>query len=115
MIVTPLGPVYIYAATLHRVLDGDTAELNVDLGFRVWGRLLIRLRGYSCPELREIGGPEAAVAARTWMSGRKLLIQSYKDQQTFAQWVADVWVFTDHWEALGDLLVSGGHATVTAA
>ena len=67
----PTGPAYIYKAKLHRVIDGDTYELMVDLGFRVMSRLTVRLNGYSCPELREPKGKEAARSVIVWRHGRK--------------------------------------------
>lgn len=106
----PTGPVYIYRATAYRVIDGDTWELDVDLGFRVSVRLMCRLQGYSCPELSEVGGPEAALAVKELLTGRALLIRSYKDRQSFARWVVDVFVWTTAWASVGELLVEGGHA-----
>lgn len=107
---TPDGPAYIYRATLARVVDGDTWELQCDAGFRVYVRLMVRLRGYSCPELNEPGGPESAEAASQLMAGRSLLLQSYRDRVSFARWIADVWVLTDTWESVGERLVASGHA-----
>jgi micrococcal nuclease len=103
------GPVYIYRATLYRVVDGDTYELQVDLGFRCYARLMIRLRDYACPELRELGGQAAATYATELLTGAQLLVQSYKDQQSFARWVADVWL--PDGLSVGQLLVAAGHAT----
>lgn len=106
----PTGPAYIYRAQLFRVIDGDSWELSVDAGFRVSIRLMCRLQGYSCPELREAGGTEAALAAAALLAGRQLLVRSYKDRQTFARWVADVWVLAETWQSVGELLVAQGHA-----
>lgn len=106
----PTGPSYIYRGTLHRVVDGDSYEIQCDLGFRTYSRVMMRLVGYSCPELREVGGPEAADAAERLLSGRALLLQSYKDRQSFARWLVELYVFTNQWESVGELLVAGGHA-----
>lgn len=42
---------YTYNATVLRVVDGDTVELNIDLGFRMWMRANCRLYGVNTPEL----------------------------------------------------------------
>lgn len=43
---------YVYAATVRRVMDGDTLELDVDLGFHVIARQSIRMEGGDAAELR---------------------------------------------------------------
>ena len=43
---------YRYVATLLRVVDGDTIDLDVDLGFDVHQRMRIRLMDVDTPEVR---------------------------------------------------------------
>lgn len=44
---------YEYKATLARVVDGDTVDLNIDLGFNVWlNKTRVRLIGVDTPEKR---------------------------------------------------------------
>lgn len=43
---------YTYAATVVRWIDGDTVELDVDLGFQITKRERFRLHGVDTPELR---------------------------------------------------------------
>ena len=43
---------YEYNATCLRVIDGDTLEARVDLGFYVWVERTLRLRGVNTPEIR---------------------------------------------------------------
>jgi micrococcal nuclease len=44
---------YEYRATLDRVVDGDTVDLNIDLGFHVWfNSTRVRLRRVDTPEKR---------------------------------------------------------------
>ena len=103
---------YRYRATVVKAHDGDTYELNVDLGFRVYARLMVRLHGYSCPELNQPDGVAARDAAiGLCAAAKQIVIQSYKDQQSFARWVADVYVDGEH---LGELLLRRGLAVVGA-
>lgn len=46
---------YQYRATLHRVVDGDTVDVCVDLGFHLVQTMRLRLNGVNTPEVR---GPE---------------------------------------------------------
>ena len=55
--------IYIYKAELVRVVDGDTVELMIDLGFSQFTRQTMRLYGIDAPELRT----EAGKAAKAWL------------------------------------------------
>ena len=49
----PPKPRYEYrVATVDRVVDGDTVDLTVDLGFEIFHRCRVRLAGVNCPETR---------------------------------------------------------------
>lgn len=48
---------YQYAAKCIRVIDGDTLDLDVDLGFDIHFQLRVRLLGVNTPET---SGPKAA-------------------------------------------------------
>jgi len=43
---------YTYKAKLDRVVDGDTLDAIVDLGFDTWKQVRIRLVGLNAPESR---------------------------------------------------------------
>lgn len=45
---------YEYFAEVHRVVDGDTAELTIDLGFDIClGPKLVRFHGINAPEIHD--------------------------------------------------------------
>jgi len=44
--------VYEYQAKLLRVVDGDTIDATIDLGFDVWVKKRVRLYGIDAPESR---------------------------------------------------------------
>lgn len=43
---------YTYKAKAIRVVDGDTIEASIDLGFDVWISIKVRLDGINTPESR---------------------------------------------------------------
>lgn len=43
---------YVYEAVCQRVVDGDTVDAMVDLGFSVWKKVRVRLHGINTPESR---------------------------------------------------------------
>lgn len=50
---------YIYRAKLVRCVDGDTADLEVDLGFHLTAKIRCRLTGVNTPERGRAGYKEA--------------------------------------------------------
>ena len=55
--------IYIYKASLIRVVDGDTVDLIIDLGFDTSRHERFRLYGIDAPELNTLAGK----AAKTWL------------------------------------------------
>lgn len=58
---------YKYACKLHRVVDGDTLDINLDLGFHVWKRERIRLYGIDTPEIFGPNATEEGKAAKAFV------------------------------------------------
>jgi micrococcal nuclease len=57
--------IYIYKAELIRVVDGDTVELMIDLGFDTSRKERFRLYGIDAPEMNTAEGKEA----KAWLIG----------------------------------------------
>lgn len=45
---------YEYKATLNRIIDGDTIDVNIDLGFGIQIKQRVRLHGINTPETRTL-------------------------------------------------------------
>jgi micrococcal nuclease len=108
---------YHYAATLVRVIDGDTLVVDLDLGLRTWVRdVHLRLLGINCPELPTVAGREARQATMSWLSsvsefGTFYVITDKDRTEKYGRWLATVYSdasFTG--EPLNHWLVSAGHA-----
>jgi micrococcal nuclease len=87
---------YVYAARCVQVIDGDTLDLDIDLGMYFRATKRVRLKGIDTPELRG-KDKERAVAARTevtiWTDGVELLIRTELDEtDKYGRLLADVWV-----------------------
>lgn len=61
-----INKVYTYKAKLVRVIDGDTIDAEIDLGFNVLMRQRIRLYGINTPEsrTRDLEEKERGLAAK---------------------------------------------------
>jgi micrococcal nuclease len=74
---------YDYGCTVTRVIDGDTVEAEVDLGFHLQQRMTIRLLGINAPEMT---GPtkEQGQAAKTHlaalMGSKRLTLHTLLDK-----------------------------------
>lgn len=47
-----ISSLYVYSLSNIRVIDGDTIDADIDLGFRITVRKRIRLYGINAPEIR---------------------------------------------------------------
>lgn len=47
-----MSNLYTYKAKLNRVVDGDTIDVSVDLGFDTWKKVRVRMMGINAPESR---------------------------------------------------------------
>lgn len=105
---------YEYRAKVIRVVDGDTVEVDVDLGFQIHTKMMLRLYGINAPEMK---GPSRAAgqAAKTFL---KDLIQQYNGvlqvrtlqdaQEKYGRYLAYL-VFPDEVIA-NQVMVQTGHA-----
>ena len=61
---------YYYAVEILRVVDGDTVDVRIDLGFDVWHKCRVRLMGINAPESRTRDKEEKkrGLAAKEWLS-----------------------------------------------
>ena len=73
---------FIYNCTLDRVVDGDTIDVHIDLGFGVWlHKQRVRLAGIDTPESRTRNLTEkalglAAKARLQELCGEQLMVKS---------------------------------------
>ena len=72
---------YTYKAKLMRVVDGDTVDAEIDLGFGVFMKQRIRLYGINTPEsrTRDLEEKERGLAAKarpTELLGKESLVET---------------------------------------
>lgn len=79
-----------YQAVAVRVVDGDTLDVIIDLGFRIEIRQRVRLFGIDTPER---GQPKATAATQTLsdlvlVGSPALTIRSVKPHDKYGRWLA---------------------------
>jgi len=93
---------YEYRAKLLKVIDGDTVDLDIDLGFDVHlNPMRFRLAGINAPEKNAKNALEraAALAATTaleaMLKDAPLVVKTEKDsQEKYGRYLANIWVRT---------------------
>jgi micrococcal nuclease len=90
----------IYRARCTNVVDGDTVDLTVDLGFHVYAAVRFRLLGINAPEMRAKDSATRALAQKAkeqmaaWLlivGDWPLLVSSMKpDTDDFGRWLARI-------------------------
>ena len=88
---------YIRDAELVRLIDGDTAVLNVDLGFDIWAKKTVRLLGVDTPEVRgveSLAGKYVVRQLEGLLNGQsKMVLDSQQfDSGKFGRCLGRIWL-----------------------
>jgi micrococcal nuclease len=109
---------WTYKARVVHIVDGDTFDLRVDLGFYIYHQIRVRLRGVDTPEVFGPNAvPEGKIVSqyvRDLIEGEDVIVTTYKSKPTtFGRWEADVQYINGEGELkqLGEHLVDRGFAT----
>ncbi|WP_449065010.1 hypothetical protein [Planomonospora algeriensis] len=106
----------MYAAAVAKVVDADTLDLLVDLGFGVSTRVRARLADVYAPELATPEGQEAAAFTRSWVeeNGPEFLVRTFRDRkERYGRYLAAVEP-AGGGPRLDEALLVAGHATTQA-
>ncbi len=115
---------YIYRAKLDRVVDGDTVDALIDVGFDIWFKKRIRFKGVDTWESRTRNLEEKALGLKAKARTKELLekvssksgyfrIKSY-GLGKYGRVLADVFIMDKdgkQWN-INETLISEGHAYV---
>jgi micrococcal nuclease len=72
-----MSRIHIYQAKIVEVIDGDTFDLMIDLGFNTFAKERMRLYGIDAPEMRTQAGKDLAWAlAMEYPLERSIIVQS---------------------------------------
>ena len=115
---------YIYKAKLDRVVDGDTVDALIDVGFDIWFKKRIRFKGVDTWESRTRNLEEKALGLKAKARTKELLekvssksgyfrIKSY-GLGKYGRVLADVFIMDKNgkqWN-INETLISEGHAYI---
>lgn len=101
---------YTYKAEIIKVIDADTVDAFVDVGFKHYTMQRFRLAAIDAPELRSEGGK----IAKAWLisyfnrHGVRCIIESRKSD-SFGRWLAFI-TCKNQTNTVNDELLKAGHA-----
>ena len=109
---------YKYRCKLLRVVDGDTADVMIDLGFDTWVKSRLRFKGVATWEKRtrdkeeKIKGLAASAFTQTYLelNEGQFTIQSY-GKGKYGRVLAEIFIDGED-KSLNQLLIENGHAYV---
>ena len=117
---------YEYKCTVARVVDGDTVDLFVDLGFNITIKERFRLEGINAPEsrTRDLEEKEAGIRATNALihclqKAEHLKVRTQKDAKgKFGRWIGTIYRSVhkaeepadDSWQNVNLWMVDAGYA-----
>ena len=117
----PHKPSFLYRAVVVNIIDGDTLDLRVDLGFFTKHEGRFRLAGIDCPELlrqvearpaNESDAPDPGRAARDFVFARlttaKTIVVKTERTDIYGRFVAHLF-YSDRDTTIDDCFQSGTH------
>ena len=119
-----MEPNYVYRCIVTRVVDGDTCDVSIDLGFDCWIKDRVRLMGIDTPESRTRNKKEKALGLASKARLKELvkgaedipgkrgkkqvyLKTSKEGKGKFGRILGSIWV---NGRNLNEVLVEEGHA-----
>lgn len=108
---------YTYRAEVVKVVDGDTIDVHIDLGFYVWIRFQrIHLFGIEAPAPTEAASAAATAHLESLIGGKTVILKSLRGedppdrQGSFNNWEGLVWL---DGKSINDAMVESGNAART--
>ena len=107
-----------YRCKVTRVVDGDTIDVNLDLGFSIWHQARVRMLGIDTPESRTRNLEEKALGLaskarlKELLKGNKIEIECSKEKGKFGRVLGIVGATDKEGNRINcnDQLCSEGHA-----
>ena len=77
---------YEYSCTIDRVVDGDTVDVTIDLGFKIFHKARVRMYGIDTPEsrTRDLDEKARGILSKSFLQdalvqSNKVIIKTQKD------------------------------------
>ena len=104
-----MSSLYQYRGHVLRVIDADTLLVRVDVGFRMYAELPLRLAYVDAPEANSPEGKAATAWAAEWLGElpAEVRLETLKPADKYGRYLAKVY---KDGRSLGDDLIDAQHA-----
>jgi micrococcal nuclease len=83
---------YEYKAVVKKVVDGDTIDVTIDLGFNVQYTERVRLARINAPEMSTEAGKVVKTFMVDTLEGRNVTIKTEKNTfDRYGRWIAEIY------------------------
>ena len=108
---------FTYDCEVTYVVDGDTCDVNIDLGFKISHKARVRLYGINAPESRtrdkaeKYRGLQAKARFKELIRERDIRLISH-DKGKYGRVLGEILIknHNDKWDSVNKILVNEGHA-----
>lgn len=89
-----MQPDYCYNATVLRVIDGDTVVIRVDVGFRMWAEMPMRLAYINAPEMNTLEGKDCKVVLENIVANHpgRVVVKTYKPIDKYGRYLGTLYI-----------------------
>jgi micrococcal nuclease len=110
---------YLYKATVVRVVDGDTVDLEIDLGMNVFVKERIRLARINTPETYGVkkdseeykAGMKAKERLEELVLGKEIALETVKDKKgKYGRYLGELYTTDTNWICINSLMINEGLA-----
>ncbi len=109
---------YVYNCKVDRIIDGDTVDLFIDLGFNVVLHERIRLYGINAPEVRtkdleeKERGLQAKAYLYNWLDSNPIQVETVKGRGKYDRWLGTLYAIRDDGLRINinEQMILDGHA-----
>lgn len=104
---------YTYKTDVTNVVDGDTVDATIDMGFSIHHKTRLRVARINAPETRtkDLEEKERGLACKArvqeLITGAVEILVKTTEKGKYGRWIAEVYIDGKN---LSDLLVEEGHA-----
>ena len=92
-----LEPLYQYRGIVTRVVDADTVDAQLDMGFNIFTNQRLRIDGYDAPETwrpkseaEKMHGEAATLRAKALLDGQELIFTTSKASGIYGRFGASI-------------------------
>jgi micrococcal nuclease len=106
---------YNYKAQCVRVVDGDTIEILIDLGFNVSYKETVRLNGIDSPESRTSNKLEkqAGLKVKQFLidniEGKTIYTKTIKADEKYGRYLAEIYLNETDTKSLNQIMIEKGY------